>query len=227
MRVYDRMAKQEDDPDGMVLLMGWDNIPVRSEKSLHDLAMWAQENDDLAKYLMETTTAELAEQISPLPGGERSGPTLRMVEVVRAWDEFASRFQSHLDQFGHIIFQLDFAEPLPLDHPEMMLENIKMYLRGEGNNPHERQKTSEQKRIQTTETMLNRLKDFKLRAFRKALNWGQSMAEVREDALAEIGLAYPKIRELLHEMGGASLKGVLSSKQMIFSSWRKKKWARW
>jgi pyruvate,water dikinase len=83
----------------------------------------------------------------------------------------------------------------------MMLETIKMYLRGEGRDPHERQKASEQKRIQTAEIMLNRLKGIKLWAFRKALNWGQSMAEVREDALAEIGLAYPLIRAMLGELG--------------------------
>ena len=83
----------------------------------------------------------------------------------------------------------------------MMLETIKMYLRGEGTNPYERQQASEQKRIRTAETMLNRLKGIKLWLFPMALNWGQSLAEVREDALSEMGLAYPKIRELLRELG--------------------------
>ena len=83
----------------------------------------------------------------------------------------------------------------------MMLETIKMYLRGEGTNPYERQQASQQKRIETTETMLNRLKGIKLWLFRMVLNWGQSLAEVREDALSEMGLAYPKIRELLRELG--------------------------
>ena len=39
--------------------MGWDNIPVRSEKSLYDIAMWVRENDELATYLLETPTEEL------------------------------------------------------------------------------------------------------------------------------------------------------------------------
>jgi hypothetical protein len=117
------------------------------------------------------------------------------------WGEFTSRLQTHLDTFGHVIFQLDFAEDLPRDHPEMMLETIKMYLRGEGANPHERQQASRQKRIETTETMLNRLKGIKSWLFRMALKWAQSLSEVREDALAEMGLAYPKMRELLRELG--------------------------
>lgn len=207
-RVYDKLAKQTGDPEASVLLMGWDNIPVRSEKSLYDIAMWVKENDALEKFILETPTAELAKEKIDLSaiGGSKN-----------QWDEFASRLQTHLDTFGHIVFQLDFAEPLPLDHPEMMLETIKMYLRGEGTNPYERQKASEGKRIQTAKTMLERLKGFKRWAFQKTLKWGQSMAEVREDALSEIGLAYPKIRELLRELGHRFAKsGAIQAADDIF-----------
>jgi len=164
---------------------------VRSEKSLYDIAFWIGEDKGLTAYVLNAPSHDLAAKLEK----PDSVP-------VSLFPEFASRFQRHLDNFGHIVFQLDFAEPLPLDHPEMLLENIKMYLRGEGTNPHERQQASEERRIQTAETMLNRLKGIKRWAFQKALNWGQSMAEVREDALAEIGLAYPKLRELLRELGG-------------------------
>jgi len=186
---YNKMAKQEGDPEATALLMGWDNIPVRSEKSLYDIAMWVRENDELEKFILETPTAELVKKNIDLGGSKNQ------------WDEFTSRLQTHLDTFGHVIFQLDFAEDLPRDHPEMMLETIKMYLRGEGTNPYERQAASQQKRIDTAETMLNRLKGLKLWLFRIVLKWAQSLSEVREDALAEMGLAYPRIRELLYELG--------------------------
>jgi pyruvate,water dikinase len=205
-RAYNKLAKQNGDPDASALLMGWDNIPVRSEKSLYDIAMWVREDEELAEYILTTPSQDLAKQLET--------PDTASLSL---FSEFTSRFQEHLDNFGHVVFQLDFAEPLPLDHPEMMLENIKMYLRGEGSNPHERQQTSEQKRIQTTETMLARLKGFKRWAFTKALNWGQSMAEVREDALAEIGLAYPKMRELLRELGGRFVEaGAIQGAEDIF-----------
>jgi phosphohistidine swiveling domain-containing protein len=203
---YNRLAKQNGDPDASALLMGWDNIPVRAEKSLYDIAMWVAQDEDLAEYMLNTPSENLAAQ---LESPDSAPPQL--------FPEFASRFQEHLEQFGHIIFQLDFAEPLPLDHPEIMLQNIKMYLRGEGRNPHERQEASMQKRIQTTETMLKRLKGIKLWAFRIALNWGQSMAEVREDALAEIGLAYPKLRKLLYELGNRLVEeGAIQQPDDIF-----------
>jgi phosphoenolpyruvate synthase/pyruvate phosphate dikinase len=192
---YNKLAKQEGDPEATTLLMGWDNIPVRSEKSLYDIAMWVRENDELEKFILETPTAELVKKNIDLGALSALGGSKNQ------WDEFTSRIQTHLDTFGHVIFQLDFAEDLPRDHPEMMLETIKMYLRGEGTNPYERQQASQQKRIETAETMLNRLKGLKLWLFRTVLKWAQSLSEVREDALAEMGLAYPKMRELLRELG--------------------------
>jgi phosphohistidine swiveling domain-containing protein len=192
-KLYDKLVKREGDLPAVTFLMGWDNIPIRAEKSLYDLAMWVQERDTLRSYLLETPSRQLTEQMTRHQNPEGVRPN--------EWKEFNSRFEQHLKQFGYIIFQLDFAEPLPRDHPEPMLENIKMYLRGAGVNPHARQKASEEKRIQTAETMLKRLKGFKRWTFRKALNWAQSLSEIREDALAEIGLGYPMLRSLLFNLG--------------------------
>ncbi len=44
-QVYNRFAKQAGDPEATTLVMGWDNIPVRSEKSLYDLAMWIRDKE--------------------------------------------------------------------------------------------------------------------------------------------------------------------------------------
>jgi pyruvate,water dikinase len=92
-----------------------------------------------------------------------------------------------------------------------------MYLRGEGANPYERQKASEQKRLQTAEIALSRLKGFRRWIFVKVLRWAQSMSEVREDALADIGLGYPVIRQLLHALGAHLVNsGVLQEAGDIF-----------
>lgn len=193
-RVYDRMAKRDGDPPATALLMGWDNIPARAEKSLYDLAQWARERPALAAHVLETPGAELAGQLRAgrAPGGVDAAD----------WQELRQRFERHLEQFGYIIFELDFAKPLPQDDPASMLETVKMYLRGEGANPHERQQVSEARRRQTAETMLARLKGWKGWVFRQALNWAQSLSEVREDALADIGLGYPVLRRMLRELGG-------------------------
>jgi phosphoenolpyruvate synthase/pyruvate phosphate dikinase len=189
-QVYNKFGRRDGDPEANTLLMGWDNIPVRSEKSLYDIAMWIRENEKLSRYILSTSSHDLVVD-------------LNNPDSVRApqFSDFASHFEKHLEKFGHLIFQMDFAEPLPRDHPELLLETIKMYLRGQGVNPHERQHTNEEKRIQTADNVRSRLKGFKRWAFIKTLNWGQSLAEVREDALAEIGLGYPILRTMLHELG--------------------------
>ena len=192
--VYNKLVKKEGDPDATTLVMGYNSIPVQAEKSLYDLAKWCSEQRELTDHFLSTPSGKLAIQIKD----EQPPKGVNLED----WEGLRERFGEHLRQFGYIIYELDFAKPLPLDDPAPMLEACKMYLRGEGTNPHERQALSEEKRKQTTQTSLNRLKGFRRWIFRKALNWGQSMAEVREDALAEIGLGYPLLRRMLYELGG-------------------------
>ncbi len=191
-KVYNRLVKRAGDPPAAALQMGYNTIPIRAEKSLYDLAQWCRTIPALAEHLLNTPASGLVDQLAASsPTGERG----------TGWDEFVSRFQAYLASYGYIIYQLDFANPLPLETPAPMLENIKMYLRGEGVNPHERQRASEEKRLRTIEMALNRLKGLKRWAFRKALAWAQPLAEVREDALADIGLGYPRLRQMLRELG--------------------------
>jgi rifampicin phosphotransferase len=192
-KVYDKMARRAGDPPATVLLMGWDNLPARAEKSLYDLASFCRTHESLGAYILATPADQLVEQWT--------GDRLPVGIEVAGWNEFCQRFERHLQEFGYMIFDLDFAKPLPRDHPEPMLEAIKMYLRGEGVNPYERQKASQHKRLQTAETALSRLKGFRRWLFVKSLHWAQTLSEVREDALADIGLGYPVIRQMLFTLG--------------------------
>ncbi|MFL7793354.1 MAG: PEP/pyruvate-binding domain-containing protein, partial [Anaerolineae bacterium] len=189
-RVYEKMIRREGDPAATVFLMGYDSTPIRAEKSLYDLAEWARAHLDLAEHILNTPTADLAAYLLPAS-----------YSMLPDWPEFRERLQMHLRAYGHIIYDLDFAKPLPLDDPTPMLETVKMYLRGEGVNPHERQHRAEENREQAVEATLERLRGLRRWAFRKTLGMAQTMAEVREDALADIGLGYPALREMLHEWG--------------------------
>jgi pyruvate,water dikinase len=208
-KVYEKMARQAGDPPAAALLMGWDNLPARAEKSLFDLAEFCREHILLGAHVLKTPSGQLVEELSggQIPAGIDAGE----------WQEFRGRFDRHLDGFGHMIFELDFAKPLPRDHPAPMLENINMYLRGEGVSPYERQKANQERRIRIAQAASARLKGFRRWAFVKSLNWAQSMSEVREDALAEIGLGYPLIRRFLYALGERMVKaGVLQEAGEIF-----------
>jgi len=196
-RVYDRLVKRPGDPDATAFLMGYDSTPIRAEKSLYDLSEWVRAHPDLADHILNAPTADL---VVHLTASSSLFPT--PYSLLPDWPDFCTRLQTHLNTFGHIIYNLDFAKPLPLDDPAPMLETLKLYLRGEGANPHERQAALEARRMQATEAAFSRVKRLKGWAFRKALHWAQSLAEVREDAFADIGLGYPVLRRALRELGG-------------------------
>ncbi len=188
-RVYEKMVLREGDPAAVTFLMGYDSTPIQAEKTLYDLATWSQEREDLAAYILSTPTERLAAQLS---AGQAP---------VVGWPVFCERLRAYLQAYGHIIYDLDFAKPLPVDDPTPMLETIKMYLRGQGVNPHQRQRAAEEKRMQAAEATLKRLKGLRRWAFRKTLGMAQTMAQVRENALSDIGLGYPVLRQMLHELG--------------------------
>jgi rifampicin phosphotransferase len=190
-KIYEKLVRREGDPGATTFLMGYDNIPIRAEKSLYDLAEWARTKPELAAHLLGTATAELVEQlVKPIP----------LIPSPLSPD-FATRFRTHLDQFGFIIYNLDYARRLPMDDPTPMVEAIKMYLRGQGMNPHMRQKQAEERRLEASQNTLSRLKGLRGWAFRTALKYAQRLAEVREDALALIGLGYPVLRRMLFTLG--------------------------
>jgi pyruvate,water dikinase len=81
------------------------------------------------------------------------------------------------------------------------LETFKWFLSGQGTNPHERQKAAADRREQATQAILNRLVGLRLKLFRKFLRPAQRYAPLREDGLADIGLAYPLLRQMLRELG--------------------------
>jgi len=143
----------------------------------------------LAAYVREMPADQLAAQLA-----DGQAP-------VAGWQGFCERFQAYLRDYGHIIYNLDYARPLPLDDATPMLETTKMYLRGQGVNPHERQRAAEDKRVQAAEATLQRLKGLRRWAFGKTLGMAQTMAAVRENALSDIGLGYPLLRAMLRELG--------------------------
>jgi phosphohistidine swiveling domain-containing protein len=199
-RVYDKLVKRSGEPEATAFVMGYDSIPIRAEKSLYDLAVWCgarvspETREPLAAYILDTPSDQLLVEL------ENDAALANVAED--DWQMFRERFRTHVRQFGHIIYDLDFGKALPLDDPTPMLETCKLYLRGEGANPYERQGSLETRRVEAVEAVLSRVKGLKRWAFRTTLRWAQSLAEIREDALADIGLGYPVLRRMLRELGG-------------------------
>jgi hypothetical protein len=194
--VYDRFVRHQGDPPAATLLLGADSAPIRAEKELYDLAEWTRERPDVAAYVLDTPVAQIAAHLEgdEIPASE---PGLAGSD----WREWQRRFQAHLAQFGHSIYNLDFAKPLPANEPGPLLETLKLFIRGKGTNPYERQQRALERRQATLDMALRRVKGLKRRLFLWALRSAQTFALVREDSISDIGLGYPVLRGLLHELG--------------------------
>ncbi|HET7090125.1 MAG TPA: PEP/pyruvate-binding domain-containing protein, partial [Anaerolineae bacterium] len=188
-----RFTKRRDDPSAPTYLLGYDSVPIQAEKALYDLAEWVRTRTELAAYLSRTPAAQLAAQLD----------SEQVPADVSAdnWREWQSQFQAHLRRYGHAIYNLDFANPVPADDPTPLLDTCKMFINGQGMNPHERQQAAADRREQATQAMLTRLKGLRLKLFRKYVASAQHYAPLREDGLADVGLSYPLLRQMLRELG--------------------------
>jgi pyruvate,water dikinase len=188
-RFYNALIKRKEDPAATAFLLGLESLPLRAEKSLFDLAQWAQAQPELAEALarMSAEEAWAALQSDPVP------PPLA--------GEFAARFAAHLEGFGHILYDLDFLNAVPAEEPVPMLNALRAYLAGQGNNPYTRQQAQDRQRRLAEMTITRRLDPLRRKWFRKLLASAQECASERENAIANIGLPYPQLRRLLRQLG--------------------------
>ncbi|HEU4666283.1 MAG TPA: PEP/pyruvate-binding domain-containing protein [Arthrobacter sp.] len=206
---YGKALRRGGDPPAQTFLLGFDSEPIRAEKSLYDLAGWARSDPALAAALLERPTAELADcqRTGSAPGG---------VDDV-LWQEWRFTFREHLDWFGHAVYNLDFASPVPADDPSAQLETVKFYLRGQGTDPHERQRLLTERREELTQQMAGRLGPRRRAVFHRLLGWAQETAPIREDALADVGLGWPLLRRMLLELGRRLVhSGVIAAPDDVF-----------
>ena len=210
--VYNRLIKRKSDPPAPTFLLGFDSEPIRAEKSLYDLAMWARQEAELAGYLARTSGKEIAAACEAqsifTAGGE-------------SWGEFTRRLGQHLNRFGHAVYDLDFAKSIPAEDPASLLETLKYFIAGQGRNPYERQAAATAAREQAAASLLARLGGLRLRLFRRVLGWAQRSAPLREDSLADVGLGWPVLRRILREMGRRLVAtGAIAEPEEVF-------WLKW
>jgi pyruvate,water dikinase len=186
--VYKILVKRKSDPKAEVFVFGSENLAIRSEKALFDLATWAKEQPELADYLTRASAAEICSALQIA------------LEPDSALREFANRFNAYLCEYGHAIYDLDFAKPTQADYPTPLVETLKVYLTG-NNNPYERQRAALDLREKAEETITKRLDPLRRRWFLQLLKSAQDTTHLREDSIADMGLGHPQIRRMLGELG--------------------------
>ena len=186
-RFYDAVVRGKGDPPAQVFVLGSDSEPIRAEKSLYELATWTRSHQGLAESLLGTPSQEFLEQAAASDDS--------------VWHEWHTRFQHHLGAYGHTVYNLDFMNPVPADDPAPLLETLRFFVSGKGVDPYERQRRLVVRREEAAAAVLGRLDPVRAKAFRRLVHWAQNVAPVREDALADVGLAWPQVRRMLTEIG--------------------------
>lgn len=199
--VYNRLIRRRGDCTAPIFLLGFDSLPIQADKALYSLAEWTNQEPGLAQYLQKEHTSQLAGLVSGNSSPENAPA---------GWEEWRRRFQKHLREFGSTIYNLDFMHPLPVDDPVPTIDAFKQYLGGEGRSPYARQQASADRREEAARAVRERIKGLPLKWFDRTLGSAQKYAPLRENGLAEIGLAYPLMRKLLYELGAR-----LAQKQVI------------
>ena len=202
--IYKMLVKRKSDPNPEAFLFGMDNHAMRSEKALFDLARWAKNQPELADVLTHTSSEEICSALHSDLGADS------------VLHKFATRFDSYLREYGHAIYDLDFAKPTPAENPAPLLETLKVYMAGK-NNPYERQQAAVDLREKATATIAKRLDPLRRKWFLSLLKSAQDTAHLREDSIADLGLGHPQIRRMLGEFSKRlAARGAISCADDIY-----------
>jgi pyruvate,water dikinase len=163
----------------------------------------------------------LADAVQALPADRlvallRSGEPPEGVDPA-LWQDWGSRFQAHLDQYGHAVYNLDFVNAVPADDPGPLLETLRFYLGENSGDPYERQRQSVERRERAVAAVLARVDPIRGATFSRLLRWAQAVAPIREDALADVGLAWPQLRRMMVELGRRLVRnGAINQPEQVF-----------
>ncbi|MDF2976358.1 MAG: pyruvate phosphate dikinase PEP/pyruvate-binding [Actinomycetospora sp.] len=145
----------------------------------------------------------LGEDSEPLRA-ERALHALAMEAKASGMDDPAwrRRFREHLDRYGHTVFDLDFAVPTPADDPSTLLDAIRFQMSDQATDPAVRGDRLRAGRDARARAIRSRLGPVRRRVFDALLARARTLGPVREDALADVGLAWPLMHRMLRELGG-------------------------
>ena len=206
---HDRLVRRAGDPAGLAFLLGLDSEPLRAERSLEGVARAARDDGALAAVLVRTDTDVLVQAFRSGDAPDGVGPT--------AWTAWCATLRQHLQRHGHTVYNLDFAEGVPADEPGPVLDAVRFALTGPGPGATERQRLAARTREEHTRVTRARLDPVRRAVFDRLLRRAQVAGPAREDALADLGLAWPVMRRMLAELGARLVRaGVVADVTDVF-----------
>jgi pyruvate,water dikinase len=192
-KFYTSLIKRKNDPEATVFLLGSETMALQSEKSLFDLAMWLR-TSSLDGYILRTPNDQL---LADLNHSTSQSPLPLPADL---WNEWRSRFQGHLNEFGRTTYEFDFANPTPAEAPGPLLDAIRAFLEGKAHDPYARQQEAITRREQATRSILDRTGWPRKGWFEKLLHWTQDTGPMRENSIFDMGMGHPVVRRMFAEL---------------------------
>ena len=192
-RYYEGLVRRPGDPPAVTFLVGFDSAPIRAEQSLFDLAAWARTRPALADALRAASPQQHGgrDRRRRATGRRRRRHVAGVVRPVRAapGPARAHRLQPRL------------RGPGPGGRPGSGDRHGAVLPRRRGNRAPRAAAAGGATPRRGHQQVAARLDPVRRAAFLRLLRWAQSIAPLREDALADVGLAWPQLRRMLHELG--------------------------
>ncbi len=186
-------------------LLGADSEPIRADKALWDLARWVRTRPGLS----DAVGASLdwaASAREDAPAGVDPAD----------WAEWRRRLAEHLGRYGHTLYNLDFVNPVPADDPAPILEALRYYLTDDAASPYDRQARLLARRRMALASLRSR-GGVRAKMLNGLLGWHETYGPMREDALADVGLAWPRMRHDLAELGARFAEaGLIATASDVF-----------
>ena len=156
---------------------------------------WAREQPELAERCARRRHAAIAGRV---PAGVDAA----------TWQEWRDRFQHHLDRFGHTVYNLDFVHAGAGRRPRARCSRrCASSWSGGGADPVRAAARLGAAAARRRPTRCRPARPAAAGRFRRLLRWAQRVAPLREDALADVGLAWPQLRRMLARARAAAGRG--------------------
>jgi rifampicin phosphotransferase len=158
---------------------------LAAERALEQIAALARRSAALCTLIQRTPPERVRAALAAHPDGQH---------VVDALDDY-------LDEFGHLIYSLDFAVPTQADDPSPALLSLRALVGQPPRDADARLARLARERDALTRQTDRTLDPFRRRFFRTFLRWARRYAPNREEALFSVGLGWPTLRRLALELG--------------------------
>ncbi len=196
----DGAARKEPVTSGQ-LLRGFPSKTIEAQAALESVAREISDDAKLREAVLECSAGEIASVLSEHPSG---GPAL----------EALGRY---LEEYGHQIYTLDFAEPTQAEDPLPVLVGLQAAVEHPDRDVRALQATFAAEREKLEEATARRLGPIRRPIFRKVLPWAQRFTPNREDAIFYVGAAWPVLRRLALELGRRLVEaGTLAAPDDVF-----------